>query len=153
MIIRLVKDSDYQKLAELYRTFFSTHNIFQQSADFVINYLIDQAKKSPLLVAEEHSNLVGAVVIYQFGQNTDGSHKLWKFRHFAFLSEDAGTKLLQAAEDHVKKLSKTLKIELTIAETEEGKAFYLKHGYIEEGVLKDHYRPRENCYILGKSFL
>ena len=153
MTIRLVKDSDYQKLTELYRTFFSTHNIFQQSDKIVIIYLKDQAKKSPLLVAEEKGALVGAVLLYQFGQTPDGSHRLWKFRHFAFTTEHIATELLKAAEDYVKKLSKTAKIELTITETEKRKEFYLKHGYVQEGILKDHYRPKEKCYILGKSFI
>ncbi len=153
MIIRSVQETDYEQLVKLYRIFFSKHNIFQRPDNSIIEYLKDQAKTSPLLVVEERSSLVGAVVLHQFGQTTNGSHRLWKFRHFAFLSDDVGVQLLKTAEDHVKKLSKTVKIELTIAETESSKEFYLSNGYVEEGILKDHYRPREKCYLLGKSLL
>jgi len=152
MIIRLVKEADYEKLVHLFRSFFKTHNIFQQPAAKILQYLREQAVENPLLVYEDKGALQGALFLVKIGENKEGTHKIWKFRHFAFLTETIAAQLLDDAEKHVQKSSRTGKIELTIAETEPGKAFYLKHGYVQEGALKDHYRPGETCYVLGKSF-
>ncbi len=152
MIIRIVQEKDFVKLAKLYRSFFSAHNIFQKPSKEVVRYLKEQSQENDLIVYEEKGSLKGALYLVNFGQNADGSHKLWKFRHFAFEAEDIASQLLDEAEKRVKKASKTLKIELTIAESEKGINFYKSRRYKQEGVLSNHYRWGESCYVLSKSF-
>src|SRR3989344_4981141 len=151
MVIRNALEKDFVKVAELYRSFFSTHNIFQKSKQEVVKYLGEQAQENDLLIYDENGTLKGALFLVNFGQNADGSHKLWKFRHFAFESEDVASQLLGEAEKRVKKASKTSKIELTIAETEGEIHFYKSKGYTQEGALSNHYRWGETCYILSRS--
>ena len=151
MIIRTALKTDFVKVAELYHFFLSTHNIFQKSNQEVVKYLKEQAQENDLLIYEENGALKGALFLVNFGQNADGSHKLWKFRHFAFESEDVASRLLGEAEKRVKRASKTSKIELTIAETESGIRFYRSKGYNQEGALSNHYRWGETCYILSRS--
>ncbi|HLC72208.1 MAG TPA: hypothetical protein VJH37_01360 [Candidatus Nanoarchaeia archaeon] len=153
MAIRQGFEQDLERLVNLYKTFFTVHNQFQQPAAEVVAYLQEQLKTNPLLVSETKGVYDGALFLVRIGQSSDETHKIWKFRHFAYLSEDIGAKLLKAAEDDVQKLSDTVKIELTIAATEPGLDFYLNHSYVKEGRLKDHYRAGELCYILGKSFV
>ena len=150
MVIRTVQENDYGKLAGLYASFFKTHNIFQQEQAKVVAYL--QEQKHELLVYEENGEIKGALFLVLLGQNVDGTHKLWKFRHFAFTSADIAGQLLAEAEKKVQESSKNAKIELTIAESEEGIEFYKANGYGQEGILKNHYRWGEICYILSKSF-
>lgn len=152
MPIRTVQNSDYKKLVPLYSAFFKTHNIFQQSSKKVIAYLKEQAQKDELLVYEDKNAIKGALFLAQTGKNMNGTHTVWKLRHFAFGNNEIGTQLLQEAEKRIQKASKTAKVELTIAETEKGINFYQKNGYKQEGILRNHYRYGEKCYILGKSF-
>mgnify|MGYP001618150650 CR=1 FL=1 len=152
MVIRNVKDEDFEKLVGLYKSFFTTHNRFQQADNEIVEYLKEQSQENDLIVYDEDGSLKGALYLVNSGQNTDGSHKLWKFRHFAFKSEDIASQLLVEAEKRVKESSDTSKIELTIAETEEGIDFYKSKGYKQEGALSNHYRWGEICYILSKSF-
>ena len=151
MTIREVQEKDYGKLIKLFKGFFKTHNIFQKANEEMIEYLKEQSKENKLIILEEDS-IKGALFLVNFGQNSDGSHKLWKFRHFAFDSEETASKLLKEAEDKIKKSSKTAKIELTIAENERGIDFYKAKGYVQEARLTNHYRWGENCFILSKSF-
>lgn len=151
MIIRTATRKDFTPLVGLYRSFFSTHNVFKKSNKAIVEYLKEQAKVNELIICEEGGTLQGALFLVNFGQNADKSHKLWKFRHFAFDSEKIGFLLLAKAEKKVKKSSKTSKIELTIAETEKGIKFYRSKGYTQEGSLLNHYCFGETCYILSKS--
>ena len=152
MTIRKVQQNDYDKLVLLYRSFFKTHNIFQKSAAEIKNYLKAQAKENKLIVYEDKGIINGALYLVSFGQNADGSHKLWKFRHFAFKTDSIASKLLAEAEKMISKESLTSKIELTIAESEPGRDFYKANGYVQEASLSNHYRWGETCYVLGKSF-
>ncbi|MFP4424277.1 MAG: hypothetical protein ACLFP2_03505 [Candidatus Woesearchaeota archaeon] len=149
-MIRDVKDEDFEKLVRLYRFFFSTHNIFQQSDEEITSYLKEQSQENDLIVYDDGS-LKGALFLVNFGKSSDGSHKLWKFRHFAFESEEVASQLLDEAEKRVKESSETSKIELSIAETEEGVDFYKSKGYEQEGALSNHYRWGETCFILSRS--
>lgn len=152
MTVRKVKVTDFKKLVPLFQGFFKEHNRFQQTEKEITTYLQEQARDHELLVSEENGSLQGALFLVNFGQSNDGSHKLWKWRHFAFKNEELASLLLKEAEKRVKSSSKTVKIELTIAESEPGISFYKKQGYVQEGILKDHYRWGENCFILSKSF-
>ena len=130
MTIRIVQEKDFVKLVGLYRSFFSAHNIFQKQSKEIVQYLKEQSQENDLIVYEEKGSLRGALFLVNFGQNADGSHKLWKFRHFAFESEDIASQLLDEAEKRVKKASKTSKIELSIAETEKGIKFYKSKTFL-----------------------
>ncbi len=151
-MIRDVSEADYISLVELYKNFFSKHNIFQKNNEEIISYLKEQAEKDQLLVYEEESKIKGAMYLVKTKETADGSHKVWKFRHFAFENEDIAKKLLNEGEKRIKEQSQTSKIELTIAESEPGIEFYKKNGYEQEGALKNHYRWGEICFVLGKSF-
>lgn len=149
-MIRPVQDLDYVSLVSLFKKFFPVHNQFQLPKEKVISYLKSQASQNELIVYDD-KGIKGAMFLVNFGSSADNSHKLWKFRHFAFENEDIGSKLLKEAEKIIKKKSKTVKIELTIAETEPGKEFYLSNGYKQEAALTNHYRWGETCYVLAKS--
>ena len=82
MVIRMVEERDFEKLVELYKSFFKTHNKFQQSNEEVVLYLKEQSQENELIVFDDNGSLRGALFLVNFGQNADGSHKLWKFRHF-----------------------------------------------------------------------
>ena len=152
MAIRNANSSDYMKLVELYRSFFSIHNIFQKPNSQVIAYLKKQSDKNELLVYDDNGRIKGALFIVNIGQNEDGSHKLWKFRHFAYLTDEIGKELLDVAEKRVRMSSETAKIELNCAESEEGIDIYEANGYELEGTLKNHYRFGEKCFVFSKSF-
>ena len=153
MAIRNIIETDYKSLASLMKSFFSVHNQFQKPDNLVIKYLKEQAKLNELIVYDYKGAINGALYLVTLHTTLDRTHTLWKFRHFAFDSEDIGKNLLDHAEKIVKKSSRTSKIELTIAETEPGMNFYKSNGYEVEGMLSNHYRWGENTYILSKSFL
>jgi len=152
MTIRTVEEKDFEKLVELYKSFFKTHNIFQQSNEGIVSYLKKQSKKKDLIVFDDNSSIRGALLLVNFGQNADGSHKLWKLRHFAFENDNVASQLLDEAENKIKQQSTTSKIELSIAENEEGIDFFKSKNYKEEGALSNHYRWNETCFIFSKSF-
>ena len=102
-MIRTAEEQDYEKLADFFKEFFTTHNIFQQPKDKITSYLKEQAKENRLIIYEESNEIKTALFLVNFGQSSDDSHKLWKFRHFAFTSEEAASKLLQEAENRIKK--------------------------------------------------
>lgn len=142
------EEKDFAKIAKLFKDFFRTHNIFSQPEEKVVEYIKEQAEQHELIADPEFR---GAMFIVMKGESADKKHKIWKFRHFAFTDEITGKELLEEAEKIISGKSETAKIELTIAETEEGKDFYIKNGYKEEGALLNHYRWGETCFILGKS--
>ena len=153
MVIRTIQEEDYEQLVDLYKSFFPTHNIFSQGKDIVIAYLRKEAlEREDLLVFEKEEIIKGALIIVLLGKSSDNSHCRWKFRHFAFKDEEAAKELLEAAERRIKDSSKTAKIELTIAENEQGIDFYKNNGYEQEAELKNHYRCGEKCLVFGKSF-
>ncbi len=149
MDMRKAEEKDYGQIASLYANFFETHDIFRKTKGFVMDYLRIEAEKHELLVCVENEIVKGALFIVGLGKSQ--THKRWKFRHFAFETERIAETLLEEAERKVRELSRTAKIELTIAENEEGLDFYKKQGYSQEGMLKNHYRWGEVCFVLGKS--
>jgi hypothetical protein len=146
MAVRTVTEEDFGKLIELYKEFFPTHNRFSQNEDIIKAYLHKE-----LLEQDDFLITEGAALIVIITKCND-THSRAKFRHFAWKNEEAATELLQEAESRVRKSAETVKIELTLSESEEIE-FYKKNGYVVEGELKDHYRAGEVCFILGKSFL
>jgi hypothetical protein len=145
-MIRNVAEDDYGQVASLCKEFFTTHEHFQRSPEEIINYL--KSKSDELLVMEENDLIKGCVFLVSL---SSGGHRRWRFRHFAFETEELGAQLLGEAERRIKEKSSTAKIELNIAETEQGKEFYLSHGYVQEGILMNHFRWGEKCFVLGKS--
>jgi len=152
MAIRNGIEQDFEQLTSLFSSFFQTHNIFQQEKEKVMAYLGEKSQKDELIIYEEGGLIKGALFLVNLDTNECGTHKRWKFRHFAFESANIAGQLLGEAEKRVREASKTAKIELTIAETEEGIEFYKEHGYLREAVLKNHYRWEESCFVFGKSF-
>ena len=150
MTIRNVQEHDYNQLIDLYQSFFKTHNLFNQKNSEIVSYLKKQAVKSELIVYEENGKILGASFLVNL--SNENGHSRWKFRHFTFTNEKAATKLLKEAEKRVKKSSKTVKIELTIAENENSLDFFKQNDYEEEGRLTNHYRWGETCLVLSKSF-
>lgn len=150
MTIRTAAEEDYEQIASLYSNFFTTHNIFQKVTELVVKYIKEEAEKHELLVYEEGGLIKGA--LFLVGLRIEKGHKRWKFRHFAFETEKVAKELLAEAEKKIKESSRTAKVELTIAESEEGIEFYKQNGYLQEGMLKNHYRWGESCFVLGKSF-
>ncbi len=151
MPIRLVEEKDYLQLASLYSAFFKVHTIFQREQDIVVAYLRKEAIEREILIYEEGNLIKGALILVKAGTNRDGSHQRWKFRHIAFESERIGQELIREAETRIIHEATTAKVELTIAESEEGISFYEKQGYKKEGVLMHHYRWGEKCFVFGKS--
>jgi len=149
MGIRVATEEDFGQIAALYANFFKTHDIFQKLKEVIVNYIREEAQKNELLVCEEDGLIKGALFLVGLGKGS--GHRRWKFRHFAFETEKIAELLLDEAERRVKETTGTAKIELTIAETEEGIDFYKQHGYQQEGILKNHYRWGESCFVLGKS--
>lgn len=149
--IRKATEKDIKKVAKLCKEFFKTHNIFQQIDKKVAEHLKKESKKNILLVLEEKKDIKAAMLLVQTGQNSDDTHKIYKFRHFAFTSESYAKELLEYVYEKIKKSSTTAKIELTLAEGEKGIEFYKKQGYEKEADLKNHYRWGETCYVYSKS--
>ena len=152
MVIREGKEEDYGQLASLFASFFKTHDAFQKDKETIARYLQREELKHDLIVFEEEGVVKGALFLVKKGENVDGSHQRWKFRHFAFETERIAEELLNEGERRVREKSSTIKIELTLAENEEGLDFYKRRGYSQEGMLTNHYRWGETCYVLGKSF-
>lgn len=136
---------NYEILAELFSNFFKTHNVFQRPKEEIIDYLKKQ--KDELIFVEN-----AATFLVKTGESLDKNHTRWKFRHFAYPSKESALKLLEKAEEKVRNSSKTTKIELTIAKNENSFEFFKSNGYEQEGILKNHYRPNEDCYVLSKYF-
>ena len=152
MPIRLSEEEDYAQLASLYKDFFETHDKFQRDQGIVVQYLRKESLEHEFYVYEKDDLIKGGFVLVNTGTNKDGSHKRWKFRHFAFESEPIAEELLGFAEERIKEQSATAKVELSIAESEQAIDFYKKWAYKQEGALSNHYRQGETCFILGKSF-
>ena len=152
MTIRTVNAKNFCSVVELYKAFFPIHNQFQKKEGEIIQYLKKQAKENLFFVLENQQKITGALILVLQGQNKEKTHLLWKYRHCAFVSEKEAKELLNGVEKRIRTKSPTAKVELTIAEKEKGKEFYIKNGYILEGKLKNHYRWGETCYILSKSF-
>jgi GNAT superfamily N-acetyltransferase len=151
-MIRRAEESDYEKVAVLYCSFFKVHTMFQRASDIVEAYVRKENLERELWVYDDSSVITGALVLVNTGVNEDGSHKRWKFRHLAFERENVGAALLTFFESRVSKESDTVKIELTIAASEQWMNFYQRRGYVIEGQLSHHYRWGEMCFVLGKSF-
>lgn len=152
MVIRIADKSDFEKLVPLFKGFFPIHNQFQKPKSEIIKYLTERAAENTFLVYDEGGTIKAALFVVQNGKSADGKHTLWKYRHFAFQSQQVAAALLREAEKRVQKSSPTAKVELTIAENEPGIAFYKAQKYVQEGALENHYRWGETCFILSKSF-
>ena len=50
---RSYQEEDLELVAKLYKSYFQTHTLFEQSLEKIILYLQEQVKKHPLLVFEE----------------------------------------------------------------------------------------------------
>ena len=119
-----------------------------KSEEEVRNYL--ENLRGTFIIAEEDSRIVGGLCIQK--SITAANHVLAKFVHFAVdkghRRMGIGTAIFGAAERAIGKG----KIELFVSEkSQEFLEFYKSLGYEMEGKLKNHFRPNEFCYILGKT--
>ena len=146
-MIQPIKEEDMPEIISFLKDFFPVHNQFQKSDEEIADYLRELSAKEELIISDQ-----GVMFLVKTGESSDKSHKIWKYRHFAFKSEGAASALLKEAEDRVKESSKTGKVELTLAEDEKSISFFKEQGYEEEGKLSNHYRWGETCLILSKSF-
>jgi ribosomal protein S18 acetylase RimI-like enzyme len=152
MGLREASTNDIPLLISLYRSFFDLKDLFLQDDEKISNYLELQIMRNIMYVFEESGLLKGAVILVNVSNNATRTHKVWKYRHFAFDSLDIAKELLEHSESHIKNQSETSKVELIIPEHEEGLEFYRKSGYEHEAALKNHYQWDETSFVLGKSF-
>lgn len=141
----------YKKLIKLYKGFFEKHNLFFEDESKIISYLRAQNEDNELIVSQNGDEIDGALFIELTSETPDGSHSLWKLRHFAFASDVIGKYLLSEAEKKIKKASKSAKIEVHVAESEKHVKFYTSNDFVKEGELKNHYRAGEIMFIFGKN--
>ena len=152
MAVRQGTEQDLDQLVGLYKSFFVVHNRFRQSSEEIKAYLKEQMAQNQLFVSEFEGQIKAAMLLVNFGSSVDGTHKLWKYRHFAWEHEENFRELLEYAENVIRQSSKTAKVELTLAENEPGIHMYSAHSYEQEAALRNHYRPGETCFIMSKDF-
>jgi hypothetical protein len=152
MGLREASTKDIPLLISLYKSFFDLKDLFLQDDEKISNYLELQIMRHKVLVFEESGLLKGAVILVNVSQNATKTHKVWKYRHFAFDSLGIAKQILEHAESHIKNQSDTAKVELIIPEHEEGLEFYKNNNYEHEAALKNHYQWDETSFVLGKSF-
>jgi hypothetical protein len=143
-------EQEFKQIVSLVKGFFKAHTIFKQPDEKVLGYLKNHAQEHEIFFYEIDGQIQAVAYLVRNGGNEE--HSRWKYRHFAFISEDAGSELLKKLETEVQVRSNTAKVELTIAESEPYMDFYVSNGYVKEGELANHYRMGETCYIFGKTF-
>ena len=149
MEIRQAKKQDLKGLIEVYKEVFTVHNIFTKSEEDILKYWeAVKAEPDDFIVAVEDGKIVGGCLVLM--KSFEG-HTLARIKHLAvseaYQTKGTGKALMEKAEEMIG----TAKIEIHVAESEkEAIAFYEKLGYKQEGVLSDHFRKGENCYVLGK---
>jgi len=146
--IRIAKREDIRHLVPIYKASYTEHNIFMKSEEEVRNFL--ENLQGTFIIAEQDNKIVAGLCIRR--SITAANHVLAKFVHFAVDKEyrrmGIGTSIFRAAEKAIGKG----KIELFVSEkSQEFMEFYKSLGYEIEGKLKNHFRPSEFCYILGKT--
>ncbi len=153
MAVNKASIDDFPNLVRLFKEFFPRHNVFNQKSPYIKKYLTSISQKYPLLIIKEKDPdteeifISAAAYIVKIDESKDKTHTRWKFRHFAFRNENSGEEMLVACEEYVKKQSNTIKIELTISESESSLHFFEGQSYQNEGLLKNHYRWGETCYV------
>ena len=126
-------------------SFFPIHNIFKNKNKSK-KFLNENIKE--FLVSINDGKVEGTLRIVK--RNEENGHCLINFKHIA--SKNKNKEILKDLIKYAEKNSAPGKIELHIAESEKpNKTFFTKLGYEVEGKLKNHYRPKETCYILGKT--
>lgn len=149
MEVRQAKKEDLKGLIEVYKEVFTVHNIFTKSEEEVLKYW-EAVKAEPddfVVVIEDGKIVAGCLVLMRSFEG----HTLARIKHLAVAekhkAKGIGRALIEKAEDIIG----TAKIEIHVGENEKIVIpFYKKMGYKEEGVLSDHFRKGENCYVLGK---
>jgi ribosomal protein S18 acetylase RimI-like enzyme len=149
MEVRQAKKEDLKGFIEILKEVFPVHNIFTKSEEEVLKYWETvKAEPDDFIVAVEDGKIVGGCLVLM--RSFDG-HTIARIKHLAVAkdhqAEGTGRALIEKAEEMIG----TAKIEIHIAEGEKIVIpFYKKMGYKEEGVLSDHFRKGENCYVMGK---
>lgn len=159
-LIKKAKEEDLPALVDIYTSAFERHNIFERSAEEVMQYL--RTLNGDILIAVE-GGVIGGVVLKRKDKDRTASHTVWKFNHLAVKKDYQGKgvakKLLVSAENEIReKINegrfKTAKIEVSVSENEESALeLYYGLGFEKEGMLKSHYRYGEKVNILGKEII
>jgi ribosomal protein S18 acetylase RimI-like enzyme len=146
--IREAKQSELRDLAAVYRDEYSSHNIFHQEEDEVLDYLRNQ--DVTYLVCVQAGAVIGGVAIVEKKQTQ--RHSLFRFKHFAVRSAFHKTGVPEALLKEAEKAARKGKVEIHVSATETPDIeFYMANGYAIEGELSNHYRMGEKCYILAKT--
>ncbi len=151
MVLRRAESQDYEEIAELCTEFFDEHDIFEKDVKDILGYLEIAANEHECFISKDEHKLLASVFLVKLGESSDGSHTRWRLRHFAWRDEKAAAELLLAVEKHIRTLSRTAKIEVRLAETEKHKALYEACSFSQEGILDNHFRWGESCFVFGKS--
>jgi ribosomal protein S18 acetylase RimI-like enzyme len=147
--IRQGKKEDLPQLIKVYKEAFKIHNIFKKSEKEIIKHW-ESSKVEPddFVVALKDGKVVaGCLVTMQYVE----SHTLARIKHIAVAEAFRGKGIGRAIMEKAEEIIGTGKIEIHVAENEKiALPFYKKLGYKQEGILSDHYRKGESCYLLGK---
>lgn len=149
MEIRQAKKEDLNGLIAVLREVFPVHNIFTKDEESVLKYWeVVKAEPDDFIVAVEDGKVIGGCLVVM--RSFDG-HTIARIKHLAVATDHkakgVGRSLIEKAEEIIG----TGKIEIHVAEGEKIVIpFYTKMGYKQEGVLSDHFRKGENCYVMGK---
>lgn len=143
--IQKAKKQDIIEISDILYNFFPVHNIFKsksKSKKFI------KEKIKEFLIAKKDKEIVGTIRIVRRKQIKN--HYLIEFKHIASKGKDK--EVLKILVNKAEEIAKPGKIEIHIADSEiPDKGFFQQLGYNIEGKLKDHYRLKETCYVLGKS--
>lgn len=149
MEVRQAKKEDLKGLIEVYKEVFTVHNIFTKGEEEILKYWETvKAEPDDFIVAVEDGKVVGGCLVLM---RSFQGHTIARIKHLAVAEnhqkKGVGKALIEKAEEIIG----TAKIEIHVAESEkEAIAFYEKLGYKQEGVLSNHFRKGENCYVMGK---
>lgn len=153
IIINWAGKEDLKELIPIYKEAFKIHNIFEKSEQEILDYLEVKFNENRFLIAKENGKVIGGLLLKEV--RTIKTHSLWKINHLAVSldARDKGitTRLMDTVERAIKEVSETAKIEVFVSNNEKATLpFYKGLGFIEEGMLRSHYRYNENVFVLGK---
>ena len=149
MITQNFDEINKEKLVTFFKEFFKVHNIFTMDDSDVKEYLQKQASDNSFYAITEDEVVKAALFIVETSSTND--HKTYKLKHFGFSDDNDFKNLIDHVEADLKSSCDSIKIEVNLADTEEGIELYQTNGYAIEGTLMNHYRKNEIVNSLGKT--
>ncbi len=156
MKIRNVRPRDRDGLVEILR---AQENFTAEEIQVALE-LIDIVLNHPdqqdymIRVAAGPDEMILGYACYGKAPLTDAVYDLyWIVVHPAFWNRGAGSSLLRHAEADLKpRRARLLLVETSSKPSyESSRAFYRKHGYLEQARVRDYYAPGDHKLILGKA--